>query len=552
VWRFAGGIALMLVALSFLTRPASSARTLVYVAAVLGVYIGVVVCLRAGGILHTDHSIRGLRKRWVVIVGATMLATTLGSAGLVASVAAATTKAPKANEARTGCNGYFELCAQPFDQMVWPASHNAMSSSAYNFLGAEHTITIPEQLVGGVRFLMLDAYNGLVRTNLAGGVDKAALEKERGKAAVDSLQRIGALTGTADTSGHKQELYFCHDLCELGAVKAVDVFREIDDYLDRNLTDFLVLDFEDYVQPKDLRAALQESGLYDRVRTMTPEEIHSVPLGYLLAAKKGQTENPRRVLTVSEKHGGVYKWLPATYSLFQETPYTFTSIKDFTCAPKRGTVGNPMFLINHWLRPDGPPDPGAAGTVNSRSVLLDRFRTCAARRKVLPNVIAVDFTEVGALYSTVRELNSAIAKLTGTTFVIDQSIRNAFDSGRLTEAEAREIRGIHRLPKVSQARAIALLGAAGQYLTVPSSLRKLVADNCVRDIPATGLPPGPPIPARYDVANDPSVDCSSRRAGPSTTTTTKPGTTTTSGSASTSTTGPATSSSSSTSTSSRP
>ena len=101
------------------------------------------------------------------------------------------------------------------------------------------------------------------------------LEKERGKAAVDSLQRIGALTGTADTSGHKQELYFCHDLCELGAVKAVDVFREIDQYLDRNLTDFVVLDFEDYVQPKDLKAALQESGLYDRVRTMTPEEIHT-------------------------------------------------------------------------------------------------------------------------------------------------------------------------------------------------------------------------------------------------------------------------------------
>src|SRR4051812_16400070 len=321
VWRFAGGIALVLVALSFLTRPASSARTLVYVAAVLGVYVGVVVCLRAGGILHTDHSIRGLRKRWVVIVGATMLATTLGSAGLVASVAAATTKAPKANEARTGCNGYFELCAQPFDQMVWPASHNAMSSSAYNFLGAEHTITIPEQLIGGARFLMLDVYygyddNGLVRTNLAGGVDKAALEKERGKAAVDSLQRIGALTGTADTSGHKQELYFCHDLCELGAVKAVDVFREINDYLSRNLTDFVVLDFEDYVQPRDLKAALVESGLYDRILTMDAQQVRSVPFGYLLAAKKGKTEQPRRVLTVSEKHGGVYKWLPPTYSLF--------------------------------------------------------------------------------------------------------------------------------------------------------------------------------------------------------------------------------------------
>jgi hypothetical protein len=533
-WRFAGGIAIALVAVSFLTRPTSSARTLVYVAAIVAFYVGVVICLRAGGVLHTDHSIRGLRKRWVVVVAVTMVVVALGAASAVASVAAVTTKTPKANEARTGCNGYFELCAEPFDQIVWPASHNAMSSSAYNFLGAEHTITIPEQLIGGARFLMLDVYygyddNGLVRTNLAGGVDRAALEKERGKAAVDSLQRVGALTGTADTSGHKQELYFCHDLCELGAIKAVDVFREIDQYLDLNLTDFVVLDFEDYVQPKDLKAALQESGLYDRIRTMTPSQVRDVPFGYLIARKKGKTDNPRRVLTVSEKHGGVYKWLPATYSLFQETPYTFSTVARFSCAPKRGTAGNPMFLINHWLRPNGPPDPSAAADVNSRSVLLDRYRSCAARRTVLPNVVAVDFTEVGALYSTVRELNSAVAKVTGTTFAVDQSIKHAFDSGLLTEAEAREIRGLHRLPKISRKRADAVLGPAAQYLTFPTSLDKLIADNCVTNLPDTGLRHGPPIPAPYNEENDPSVDCTKRerRAATATTTTSRPGATTT-------------------------
>jgi hypothetical protein len=243
-------------------------------------------------------------------------------------------------------------------------------------------------------------------------------------------------------------------------------------------------------------------------------------------------------MTVSEKHGGVYPWLPPTYSLFQETPYTFASVKSFTCAPKRGRSGNPMFLINHWLRPDGPPDPGAAAHVNSRSVLLDRFRNCAARRNVLPNVIAVDFTEVGALQATVRELNSAIAKITGVTFVIDQSVRNAFNSGELTEAEAREIRGIHRLPSISLARARAVLGAAVNHLTRPTSLNKLEADNCVTDVPPSGLPTGPPIPRRFDVPNDPSVDCARRRGGgSSTTTTTTPGTGSTTSGPSTTTTG---------------
>ncbi len=526
-WRFAGGLALVLVAVSFLTRAAATTRTLVSVGALLGVYLGVVICLRAGGILETDHTVVGLRRRWVVLVAVTMILTTAGSASAVVSLASATTDSPKADEFRSGCNGYFELCAQPMDQIVWPASHNAMSSSAYNFLGAEHTITIPEQLNAGARFLMLDVYygyddNGLVRTNLAGGVDRKALEKERGKAAVDSLQRVGALTGTADTSGHKQQLYFCHDLCELGAIKAVDVFRDINTFLDRNLTEMVVLDFEDYVQPKDLRAALEESGLWDRIRAVTPEEIHAVPLGYLLSPNKGQAENRRRVITTSEKHGNVARWLPATYSLFQETPYTFTSVKGFSCAPKRGNVANAMFLINHWLRPDGPPDPAAASQVNSRSVLLDRFRTCAAERERLPNVIAVDFTEVGALQPTVRDLNGAIARITGVTDVVEKSVKNAFNSGALTEAEAREIRGLHRLASPSEAKARAVLGAAAGSLTRPTALDKLAADNCVKQARPTGLEPGPPIPAAFDAQPDPNPACEAARpAGVTTTSTTR-------------------------------
>ncbi len=527
LWRFAGGAAIVLLGVSFLTRAASTARTLVTFAAFFGVYLGVVVCLRAAGILETDHSIVGLRRRWVALVVATMMLTTAGSAAAVVSLASATTSDPKADEFRTGCNGYFELCAQPMDQIVWPASHNAMSSSAYNFLGAEHTITIPEQLNAGARLLMLDVYygyedNGLVRTNLAGGVDRKALEKERGKAAVDSLQRVGALTGAADTSGQKQELYFCHDLCELGSVKAVDVLREIDSYLDRNLTEMVVLDFEDYVQPKDLRAALEASGLWSRVRTVTPGQIHTVPLGSLLARSKGQPENERRVITTSEKHGGVASWLPGTYSRFQETPFTFTSVKDFSCAPKRGMRENAMFLINHWLRPDGPPDPAAASRVNSHSVLLDRFRTCAAERQRVPNVLAVDFTEVGALHSTVRDLNAAIAKVTGVTYDVDRAIKNAFDSGALTEAEAREIRGLHRLPSVSAVKARGMLGAAVRYLTRPTALDTLEADNCIVNPPATGLALGPPIPTAFAEPPDQRPACArTGSAGAKTTSTTR-------------------------------
>ena len=184
------------------------------------------------------------------------------------------------------------------NQVVWPASHNAMSSAAYNFLGAEHTITIPEQLNAGARFLMLDVYygyddNGIVRTNLAGGVNRKQLEKERGKEAVHALDRLGALTGTADTSGKKQELYFCHDLCELGAVQAVDVLRR-----DRRVP---------RPQPhrrrrprlRGLRAAEGPQGRAGRVRPLgprpddrRPSEITTPRSARCVTPKKGQTREP--------------------------------------------------------------------------------------------------------------------------------------------------------------------------------------------------------------------------------------------------------------------
>ena len=232
-WRFAGGFALMALALAALTIPGSLARALLVVAAMLVLYVGIVVCLRASGLLVTDHTIPRLHKREVAGVLAAVLAAGALTAFVAVGIVANNTTQPSANPSNQGCNGYVELCPQPLNQIVWPASHNAMSSAAYDFLGAEHTITIPEQLNAGVRFLMIDAYygyddKGLVRTNLAGGVNRDQLRQERGDEAVHELDRLGALTGVADTSGKKQDIYFCHDFCELGAIPSMQVFNDID------------------------------------------------------------------------------------------------------------------------------------------------------------------------------------------------------------------------------------------------------------------------------------------------------------------------------------
>ena len=235
-WRFVGGVVLMALALVVVTKPTTVAHWTLLVAAGLALYVGIVICLRASGLLETDHAIPKLHKRQLAGVFAAVVVSSLLTATLAVQLVASATSEPRANPTNQGCNGFIELCAQPLNQIVWPASHNAMSSAAYNFLGAEHTITIPEQMNAGARFFMIDAYygyedNGLVRTNLAGGANREELRKERGDEAVRELDRLGALTGVADTSGEKQDLYFCHDFCELGAVPASQIFADIDAFL---------------------------------------------------------------------------------------------------------------------------------------------------------------------------------------------------------------------------------------------------------------------------------------------------------------------------------
>src|SRR4051794_352747 len=295
-WRFAGGFALMVLALAALTVPLDLLRLVVIIGALLVLYVGVVVCLRAAGLMATDHSIPRLHKREVFGAFAAVVVAAALTAFVAVGIVAQNTSEPRANPSNQGCNGYIELCPEPLNQIVWPASHNSMASAAYDFLGAEQTETIPDQLNAGIRFLMIDAYygyddKGLVRTNLAGGVKRDNLRSERGDEAVHELDRLGALTGVADTSGKKQDVYFCHDFCELGAIPSKQVFNDIDASLSRTLTDVVVVDVEDSVRPKDLKQALIDGGLWDRVWKPSPKQYGWPTLEQMVTTKREGQEN---------------------------------------------------------------------------------------------------------------------------------------------------------------------------------------------------------------------------------------------------------------------
>jgi hypothetical protein len=89
----------------------------------------------------------------------------------------------------------------------------------------------------------------------------------------------------------------------------------------------------------------------------------------------------------------------------QETPYTFHTPEDFSCARNRGDRESPIFLMNHWIESTPAPRPSNAEIVNAEAFVVERARLCRRQRGKLPNVIAVDFAATGDVVRAAAVLN---------------------------------------------------------------------------------------------------------------------------------------------------
>jgi len=112
----------------------------------------------------------------------------------------------------------------------------------------------------------------------------------------------------------------------------------------------------------------------------------------------------RLVVFIESGKSGV-SWLRSAWEAMQETPYTFHKPADFSCGPNRGPKTAPFFQINNWIESTPAPRPSNAEIVNGYSALLARARACAEQRGRLPNILAVDFYDVGDVFRVVRTLN---------------------------------------------------------------------------------------------------------------------------------------------------
>jgi hypothetical protein len=305
--------------------------------------------------------------------------------------------------ADTGCNGEARLCSKRVDQVVFPATHNAMSAAdqpGWLFPNQEHGIAT--QLADGVRGLLIDVHYGVpvgdrVRTDLdaerSGMRDKAtsALGAEGTAAAMRIRDRL------VDGKVGLRDSYLCHGFCELGATPLVDGLRAIHDFLVTHPREVLLLNIEDYVTPADLAAAFERADLLPYI-WKGPTQGAWPTLATLIGADT-------RVLVFLESGTPGVPWLRPTYEIFQETPYTFLTPEAMTCVPNRGPVTAPLFLVNHWIESTPTPKPSNAAVVNAFAPLLARATQCGTDRSRTPTLLAVDFYATGDLFAVARTLN---------------------------------------------------------------------------------------------------------------------------------------------------
>jgi hypothetical protein len=272
---------------------------------------------------------------------------------------------------------------------------------------ASHDGTIPAQLRAGIRALLIDAHYGYagssgVSTDLSNSAVRAKVEATLDPEMVAAAQRILSRR-TGVPSGAKTEVFLCHGFCELGATPLDRTLGQVRDFLEEHPHEVVILFIEDYVAPADIEAAFVRSRLVDYVYTYRPED------GF--PTLRTMIERGERVVVLSENLGSQPhpEWYHDGFALAQETPFSFKTAADFSCAPSRGRPDSPLFQLNHWLE-KLTPAPSDSAAVNAYPLLLARARQCQRERGRVPNIVAVNFYGAGAVIDVVNTLNGVAAE----------------------------------------------------------------------------------------------------------------------------------------------
>ncbi|MEV0320991.1 hypothetical protein ACIBKX_11015 [Streptomyces sp. NPDC050658] len=288
------------------------------------------------------------------------------------------------------CQGSAHLCDRPYDELAQLTSHNAMSTTADQFIGPLQDPRITAQLNDGVRALQIDTYTWERPEQITGRLaDSDFSPRLQGqiKAAINKF------------NPPREGLWLCHSVCRAGAIGLVPTLRELGDWLRAHPTDVVTLIVQDAVGAEETAAAFEEAGLADLLFTPDPDPGRPWPeLGEMI-------DDGRRLVVFAERADGPAPWYRNFYRYGMETPYAFRAPADMSCVPHRGGTDKRLFLLNHFITIDGGSRLDA-GTVNTRAAVLDRVRDCERERGRPVNFVAVDYLTIGDARGAVDALNA--------------------------------------------------------------------------------------------------------------------------------------------------
>jgi hypothetical protein len=288
------------------------------------------------------------------------------------------------------CNGHPELCGRRYDEVVYAATHNSMSSPDVIRVWPEQDGDIRAQLDAGVRALLIDTHHW---TPLVSDDQLTAAEPFLPAPIAEPLfARLGPLRDGQDGT------FLCHNECALGAIPLLDALRGLREFLDENPDEVITLIIQDAISPAETADAFGAAGL---AAYLNEHESGSPwpTLGELI-------DRGERLVVFAEDEGPPPGWYHRAFEEMQDTPYQFRQPEDFTCTLNRGDPDAALFLMNHWVsRQSAAPDRATAVGVNGHEVIVERARACQRERGLTPNYIAVDFYNLGDLTGAVDTVN---------------------------------------------------------------------------------------------------------------------------------------------------
>jgi hypothetical protein len=293
---------------------------------------------------------------------------------------------------RQACNGHVELCDRPANEVVFAASHNAMSIADYRWIWPMHDGTITDQLEGGVRALLVDTHYINEPVDVENSEYLETYPEEGRQFARDLIARF--------QPPPTDRIVLCHEFCALGYSFFDEMLVEVRTFLEDNPREVVVMVIQDATTAADTTREIEEAGLLPY--------IYTHELGQPWSTLGEMIDSGQRLIVMAENEGPPPAWYGNAFDVTQETPYTFIFPSQFSCRANRGGPDAPFFMLNHWIQ-RGAPNRVDGAVVNAYDFLLGRAQQCQTERSLLPNFVAVNWWSQGDLMDVVDTLNGFAA-----------------------------------------------------------------------------------------------------------------------------------------------